>query len=200
MLLADRLASTVAPASAACELGGTGTQMSSQISACTTRPGTSSAANSRSVPNGAVSAADGDLAAHHPVARHEMPRLVEFAVVGQMDLRHHAEQPAAMDRQRAVVERSGMAQRRADQQQRQQIGGRGDQVRDRGLHRVQQRGLLQQVADRVAGQAEFRKHRQRHAAPVAVACATSRIAAAFAAGSASVQRVVQAATRAKPWR
>ncbi len=56
MLLADRLASTVAPASAACELGGTGIQMSSQISACTTRPGTSSAANSRSVPNGAVSA------------------------------------------------------------------------------------------------------------------------------------------------
>ena len=36
------------------------------------------------------------------------------------------------------------------------------------LHRVQQRGLLQQVADRVAGHAEFREHRQRHAAPVAV--------------------------------
>ena len=113
---------------------------------------------------------DGDLAAHHPVTHHEMPRLVEFAVVGQMHLRHHTEQPAAMDRQRAVVQRSGMAQRRADQQQRQQIGRRRDQVRDRGLHRVQQRGLVQQVADRVARHAEFRKHRKRHAAPVAGLC------------------------------
>ena len=53
--LADRLSSTVAPASAASELGGIGTQRSSQISTWTTRPGTSSAANSRSGPNGTSS-------------------------------------------------------------------------------------------------------------------------------------------------
>ena len=50
--LPDRLASTVAPASAASALGGTGTNMSSQISTCSTKPGTSVAANSRSGPNG----------------------------------------------------------------------------------------------------------------------------------------------------
>ena len=38
--LPDRFTSTVAPASAASELGGTGTHRSSQISTCTTRPGT----------------------------------------------------------------------------------------------------------------------------------------------------------------
>ena len=50
--LPDRLSSTVAPASAASALGGIGTHMSSQTSTWTTRPGTSSAANSRSGPNG----------------------------------------------------------------------------------------------------------------------------------------------------
>ena len=39
--LPERFASTVAPASAASALGGTGTHMSSQISTCRTKPGTS---------------------------------------------------------------------------------------------------------------------------------------------------------------
>ena len=96
-------------------------------------------------------AADGDLAAHHPVAGHEMPRLVEFAVVGQMHLRHHAEQPPAVDRHRRVVERTGMSQRGADQQQRQQFGRGGNDRGDGVLNRLQQGGLVQQVADRIAG-------------------------------------------------
>ncbi len=50
--LPDRFASTVAPASAAVALGGTGTHMSSHTSTCRTKLGTSSAANSRSGPNG----------------------------------------------------------------------------------------------------------------------------------------------------
>ena len=50
--LPEMLTSTVAPASAASALGGTGTHMSSQTSTCTTSPGTSSAENSRSGPNG----------------------------------------------------------------------------------------------------------------------------------------------------
>ena len=82
----------------------------------------SSAANSRSVPNGAVCAADPDLAALGPVARGEMPLLVELAVVRQVDLRHDAEQPAAVDRHaRSCRSAAAMAQRRADQQQRQQL-------------------------------------------------------------------------------
>ena len=54
MGLPEMFSSTVAPASAAAELGGIGTQKSSQISVCVTSPGTSSAANSRSDPKGAT--------------------------------------------------------------------------------------------------------------------------------------------------
>jgi hypothetical protein len=50
--LPDRLANTVAPASAACALGGIGTNMSSQISTLSTKLGTSVAANNKSGPNG----------------------------------------------------------------------------------------------------------------------------------------------------
>ena len=48
----DRLASTVAPPSAAYELGGMGTHMSSQISTNSDSPGTSVARKIRSLPNG----------------------------------------------------------------------------------------------------------------------------------------------------
>ena len=57
MGLPERLASTVAPARAAGEEGGIGTHTSSQTSACSVSPGTSTASNSRSVPNGTVSPA-----------------------------------------------------------------------------------------------------------------------------------------------
>jgi len=59
-----------------------------------------------------------------------------------------------------------MAQRRADQQQRQKIGRCRDQFPDGHFHPIQQHGLMQQVADRIARHAEFRKHRKRHPAPV----------------------------------
>ena len=113
--------------------------------------------------------AGGDLPTHHAVAHHEVPRLVEFAIIGQMHLRHHTEQPAAMDRQRAVVQGTGVAQRSADQQQRQEIGRRFDQMLDSLLHRVEQHGLVQQIADRVARDAEFREH--GHCRASRMACA-----------------------------
>ena len=50
--LPERLASTVAPASDASALGGTGTHMSSQISTNRCRPGTSVARKIRLLPNG----------------------------------------------------------------------------------------------------------------------------------------------------
>ena len=52
-LLADRLTSTVAPASAWLELGGMGTHRSSQISTPSVTP-SPSAAKRRSTPNGTV--------------------------------------------------------------------------------------------------------------------------------------------------
>ncbi len=53
----EMLASTVAPASAASWLGGTGTHRSSHTSTCTTKPGTSVARKSRSGPKGTRSPA-----------------------------------------------------------------------------------------------------------------------------------------------
>jgi hypothetical protein len=52
--LAERFARTVAPASAANVLGGSGTQTSSQTSRCSTNPGTLVASNSSREPNGTV--------------------------------------------------------------------------------------------------------------------------------------------------
>ena len=52
-LLAERFASTVAPASAAYVDGGIGTHTSSQISTCKAKPGRSLASKIRSLPNGA---------------------------------------------------------------------------------------------------------------------------------------------------
>ncbi len=186
MLLADRLASTVAPASAAWRAGRDREPRCPRRSPRGRRSRADpSAANSRSVPNGALWPPMVISPPTMPSPGDEMPRLVEFAIVGQVDFRHHAQQAAAMDRQRGVVQRAGVAQRRADQQQRKQLARRGNDVADRGFHRVQQRRLLQQIADRVARHTELRKHRQRGAALVAGA-RHRRIAAAFAAGSASV--------------
>ena len=54
MLLADRFSSTSAPASAAWLDGGTGIQMSSQISTWKVMPSEPSERNSMSAPNGAT--------------------------------------------------------------------------------------------------------------------------------------------------
>ena len=73
--------------------------------------------------------ADRDGLARRAVARREMPLLVELAIVRQVHFWHHAQQPAAMDRHRAVVEPRAVAQRRADHQHRQQFAGARDQRR-----------------------------------------------------------------------
>ena len=102
------------------------------------------------------------------VAGDEVARLVELAVVGQVDFRHHPQKLAAMDRQSAVVECAAVSDRRADQQHWQEVGGGLDQRIDRRLDAVEQRGLLQQIADGVSGNAEFREHGQRHPLAIAV--------------------------------
>ena len=92
MLLADKFASTVAPATAASPLGGLGTQTSSQISAWTIRPRMSDASHNRSVPNGTVRPPMVMDAAVGAVAADEVAGFVEFPVIRQMDFRHDAEQ------------------------------------------------------------------------------------------------------------
>ena len=87
--------------------------------------------------------ADCDFAAHRPVTGHEMARLVEFAVVWQVQFGHHAQQPATVDRERAIIERAGVPQRRTDQQERHQIGRSRDDIADHRLDRIEQGGLMQ---------------------------------------------------------
>ncbi len=113
-------------------------------------------------------AADGDATAIGAVATDEVPGFIELPIVGQMDFRHDTENLPAMNGQGAVVQSAEMPQRRAHQQQRHQFGRTGDDRLDRGFHGVQQHRLLQQIADRVTGNAEFREYCDRHRLPVAI--------------------------------
>jgi hypothetical protein len=93
--------------------GGCGAQKSSQISIWKTKSARSSAAKSRSVPNGTFCPAS-SIFSPQAEARGEPALLVIFAVIGQEGLGHDAEDRAARDRQRAIVEPAVAAQRRAD--------------------------------------------------------------------------------------
>ncbi len=73
-----------------------------------------------------------------------------------------------MDHQCRVVDTAAMAQRGTDEQDWRETG-RVFQDRGDGLfHAVEQRVLQQQVLDGIAGQGQFRQHRQRHAARVTI--------------------------------
>ena len=116
MFEADRLTSTVAPASAANEDGGIGTQTSSQISTW-------------SVSSGRLLALEQQVGAERHVWRRagrtsrasavsagvELARLVELAVVRQVGLGHHAEQRPAQTTAAQLKSRWSTAQRQADE-------------------------------------------------------------------------------------
>ena len=90
-----------------------------------------------------------------------MPPFVELAIIRQMDFRDDAEQAAAMNRKRAIIEPALMAQRRADEDQRHEIGGSGDEAVHRARDGGMQRVLQQKVVDRIARQRKLGKHRER---------------------------------------
>ena len=140
--------------------------MSSQISTCSTKPGRSAAANSRSGPNG-TSAPPSRIAPSHVVARGHLPALVELPVGRQVRLRNDAQHPAAVDHDGGVVDAMTVTQRCADDQHGQQLGGCRDDLDQRLLDGVEQRVLQQDVLDRVAGQRQLREDRQRDAVVVA---------------------------------
>ena len=190
MLLADRLASTVAPASAAVRAG---RDRHPEVLADL---GMDDEARHVLGREQQVGAERRGLARRAAISPPSVPSpeakwrlLVELAVVRQVDLRHDAEQPAAMDRQRAVVEpvAHGAAARRpaAAATARPSLG---DHLGDRFLDRVEQRVLQQQVVDRVAGQRQLGKHRQAPPTARRRSRATRRMASALAAGSAMLHR------------
>ena len=106
----------------------------------------------------------------------EMALLVELAVVGQEDLRHHAEDLAAMDHDRGVVEPVRHAQRRADHQHREQRLRGLDDLGDQFLDLVEQRILQQQILDRVGRQSQLGKDHDRRTGLVALGGKPERLA------------------------
>ena len=161
--LPDRLASTVAPARASPLEGGTGTNMSSQISTPMVRPRhiggleQQVGAERRPLPG------DGDLQADDAAAGGELAPLVELAVVRQVDLGHDAEDPTAVDDHGGVEQPRPVPKRCADDDHRQQVGTGGDDGGQTLVHRVEHGVLAEQVVQRVAGQGQLGEHGDRDA-------------------------------------
>ena len=149
MLLADRLTSSSAPASAAWLDGGTGTQMSSQISTWKVTGDGAGRAEQQVGAERHLLAGELDRVLDDVGARHEVALLVELAVVRQVGLGHHAQDDAAMDDDGGVVEAARQAQRRADDQDGKELVRGLDDLGDRLLDLVQERILQQQVLDGV---------------------------------------------------
>ena len=107
--------------------------MSSQISTCRVSPGTSVAVNSRSGPNGTSTPPIRIVAPAPVVAGREVAALVELAVGRQVGLRRDPQHPPAVDDDRTVEDAGAVDERRADDDD-------GDQV-VRGLHDLVDRRL-----------------------------------------------------------
>ena len=114
-----------------------------------------------------IDAGDADRLADEAEAGGEVSLLVELPIVRQEALRDRPEQPAALDGERAIVDPVAPAQGRADQEQRAEAGGGGDHPLRRGLDRVEQRLLQQQVLDRVGRERQLREYRHRRPGLVA---------------------------------
>ena len=200
MFDADRLTSTVAPASAANDDGGIGTQTSSQISTWNVkqrqvrRPGT---AGRRRTARRAPSSVTVARAAR--VAGAELARLVELAVVRQVGLRHDAEHAAAADDGGAVEEQVVDAQRQADDRHRPAIAARRLGHACRAPPRRRRAGRAGGTGRRRCRPRGPSSGKATSTAPCAAACAQQRrsISAALNAGSATLKRGTATATRAK---
>ncbi len=81
------------------------------------------------------------------LARHKMAALVKFAVVGEINFWHDAENAPAVNDDRAIVEVAAPAQRRSDDKNRQALAARQRQSADFTFDRVKQGILKQQIVD-----------------------------------------------------
>ncbi len=108
-------------------------------------------------------AVERDRGAALVVAGGEVAPLVELAVRRQVGLRGHPEHPPAVDHHGAVEQPVAVPQRRTDHEHRQQVGGRLDQQAEGLDHLVEHRVLQEEVLDRVAGQGQLGKDRDRGA-------------------------------------
>ncbi len=102
------------------------------------------------------------------VAGRDLAALVELPIGGQVRLRRHAEHLAAVDDHGGVVDAVPVADGRADHQDRQQLGGGRDDVRDGPVDVVEQQVLQDDVFNGVTGQRQLRENGQRYAVVVAL--------------------------------
>jgi len=98
-----------------------------------------------------------DLVAGRRVSRTELPRLIKFAVVREIGLRHDAENLPAMNDDRAVVQMMIDLERRPDHADDGQLGRRLDHRGNRIEACVEQRPLLKQVVARIRREPQLRK-------------------------------------------
>src|SRR5947208_2976432 len=109
---------------------------------------------------GCLVTGDNDRPAEDPVARGEVPSLVELTVIRQKHLGDHAKQRAAVNDDAAIVEMPVRPERRPDDKSREEVPGRTDQPIDLPRHLVEYGVLKQEIVDRIGGEAKFREHHQ----------------------------------------
>ena len=199
--LPERFASTVAPASAASALGGTGTHMSSQISTCSAKPGHVGGAEDQVGAERHLGAGRRVIVAPAPVvAGREPAPLVELAVGRQVGLRRHAEDPAAVDDDRAVEDPGAVHQRRADHDHRAAGRSLAATISATASCTPSSRvSCRNRSSIDVAAQAQLGEDRDRDAVVVAGPRPARARSRRWRAGSAIATGTVQAATRANPW-
>ena len=86
------------------------------------------------------------------VARCEIARFVELAIVGQIRLGYDAENPSTLHDGGAVEQHVTNLQRQADDGEQRQALGSLEHRAQRVLHPVEQRSLVEEVVTRVGGQ------------------------------------------------
>ena len=92
-------------------------------------------------------------------SRGEPAGFVELGVAGNDALGNDAQHASLREDRGAVVERRAVAQRETGDERERKFARRADEPSERFVRGVEQRGLQQQVAARVARDAEFGEHR-----------------------------------------
>ena len=110
-----------------------------------------------------VAAEVGILAAHPDrgqadlFARHEAAGLVKFRVIGNICLGDHAVNTSLSENYRAVVEGIAVSDGHTDDGDDGQFAGLGEDIAQGLFRRMEQGGLLDQIAAGIGGDAEFRE-------------------------------------------
>ena len=103
----------------------------------------------------------GQLVADEVACRPELALFVVLAVLGQIALGDHAQDPATVDDHRGVEQTALGDQGRANHDHRDQPGAGAHDRLQAGQHRVLHRALVEEVLARVGGQSQLREDRER---------------------------------------